>query len=753
MCWMHGLLGGCCCIGVVLTALQRARIRAQYRINGHFGYDCFSAIFCHPCTLAQNDREVRAREGAVELAKRTEMFGQPQMSQPKLQQPMRYASPRVTDAENLELRENRIFRQEGKKLQKRYAKIADMKEIAAEPERESNVSVAEASRNLEQSEVMGLYVGHIGGRSDGGGSSRRPESRGSFSSLSNCSTVVYESPQSTVKVKQHSLRGCEKIRPSGMQQLSYVHDFTDSHVTKSVLDYYEEEEKYLQQFGIGRSLITSTIDAEPSKSTMQHALDDCAAKFGLSCSTASTVRQHRLTTCEVVDPAQSATLSQHPIEECDLESAGSSSQPGSSKQHRFSSSAARSGQGGKNSMSPSRASSPVMQLPRDQQQLLKDCPPLMSSFSTPLLREHSLESCNIPDSIQACEEHLLDNCELESTSASPARPRQHRFASCSILDLSESSSPKPIKQHRIASCSALSPSSSSKNSATLDNASTISASSTPHKLKQCCSISCIAQSPIPETEEHFLVDCAGNSGNASPVKQHAIADCDARSEIQEEKQHLLAQSAGDSGPATPLKQHRIVSCVVSSASSSKHNSLLGHQHRLASCPALIPEKKTMSHVVGGNQLVDVGNNDQTIGRHSYTDFLHNLDDCLTPAQRVKREADEKKGLMQGDKDREAQVAERGEVRISDYASHESDLQYSLAQVLALSHENGEIGQSRDGTVRTMRGDKKGKGKDKGKKKEKAKGSERSKKMVDSEGSGVSAFASYFGFNTGKKTDE
>ncbi|PQE16836.1 DUF614 domain protein [Rutstroemia sp. NJR-2017a BBW] len=682
MCWIHAMLGGGCCIAVVLTALQRARIRAQYRINGHFGYDCLCAIFCHPCILAQDDREVRAREGAVGLAKRTEILDQPQMSQPKLHQPMRYASPRVTDAEHPESRENRIFRLEGKKLQKRYAMIADMKEVPAEPMRESNVSVAEASRNVEQIEPVVAHVIEVGGRSDGGGSTAPQKSRGNLSSLTNCSTVVNESPPPTIKAKQPTLRRREKIRPSAMQQLSYVHDFTDSHVTKSVLDYYEEEEKYLQKFGIGRRLINSTVDAGPSQPTIQHALDD--------------------------------------------------------------------------------SSSPVMQLQQDQQQLPKDGAPVNSSFRTASLREHRLESCNIPESVAACEEHLLDNCELESGLASPVPPRQHRFASCSFLDLSDSSRSTPIKQHRISSCSALSPS-SGKNSAAFDNASVVSGPNTPYKSKQHRSVSCIAQSPIFESKEHFLIDCAGASGNASPVEQHAFTDCDTRSEIQEEEQHLLDQCAGASGPATPVKQHRVTSCIVSSPSSTKRNSLLGRQHRISSCPVLTPEKRTMS----GNFLVNVGDESPKMGRQSYEDHLHNLDDCLTPAQKAKLEADEKTGLIEGDKDREVQVADRREVRISDYASHESDGQYSLAQVLALSHENEEIGGRGEGMMGTTRGDKKGKGKDKGKEKdkekdngkdkgkrrEKGKGSERARKVVDSEGSGISAFASYFGFGAGRQTDD
>lgn len=46
---------------------QRSRIRKRYNIRGSVKKDICCLCWCTPCTLMQNDREIRAREGAAEL--------------------------------------------------------------------------------------------------------------------------------------------------------------------------------------------------------------------------------------------------------------------------------------------------------------------------------------------------------------------------------------------------------------------------------------------------------------------------------------------------------------------------------------------------------------------------------------------------------------------------------------------------------------------------------------------------------------
>ena len=48
-----------------LAAIQRARIRKIYKINGSFGSDCVKSLCCCCCVIAQDEREVRDRENQI----------------------------------------------------------------------------------------------------------------------------------------------------------------------------------------------------------------------------------------------------------------------------------------------------------------------------------------------------------------------------------------------------------------------------------------------------------------------------------------------------------------------------------------------------------------------------------------------------------------------------------------------------------------------------------------------------------------
>ena len=49
----------------LLTAIQRARIRKLYHLEGSFGTDCLKACCCCCCVLMQDEREVRDREELI----------------------------------------------------------------------------------------------------------------------------------------------------------------------------------------------------------------------------------------------------------------------------------------------------------------------------------------------------------------------------------------------------------------------------------------------------------------------------------------------------------------------------------------------------------------------------------------------------------------------------------------------------------------------------------------------------------------
>jgi hypothetical protein len=50
-----------------MTGMQRSQIRGLYGIDGNVANDIVAGIFCQSCTLMNNDREVRARQGDKHL--------------------------------------------------------------------------------------------------------------------------------------------------------------------------------------------------------------------------------------------------------------------------------------------------------------------------------------------------------------------------------------------------------------------------------------------------------------------------------------------------------------------------------------------------------------------------------------------------------------------------------------------------------------------------------------------------------------
>ncbi|KAF4635866.1 hypothetical protein G7Y89_g2237 [Cudoniella acicularis] len=102
---------GCFAVSVLSCGLlyclpvctMRTGIRGMYGIKGNFGADIALSILCPGCTLAQCDREVRAREGQTNLINskgyqkyKDQLACRPQyeMEEPRPTTPLRYISPR-----------------------------------------------------------------------------------------------------------------------------------------------------------------------------------------------------------------------------------------------------------------------------------------------------------------------------------------------------------------------------------------------------------------------------------------------------------------------------------------------------------------------------------------------------------------------------------------------------------------------------------------------------------------------------------
>lgn len=407
------------------------------------------------------------------------------------------------------------------------------------------------------------------------------------------------------------------------------------------------------------------------------------------------------------------------------------------------------------SPSKNRASSctAISTVASQEQHSLQDCLTTASGDSTPAaVKQHRVSSCcaSIPSGNSntngECGSHMLEDCKFSTGSAATVPSNQHRLTSCRI----DSSSPtrrslvanppatsysmedsclfsgaaSPVRQHRAASCDGFSFTPSSNFNVgdfigvnnEFEDGCLSSGSSTP-KPRQHRAVSCIASCIITECEEHLLEDCEYDSKVASPLPQHDIADCDAsfaskeeRSQflqtvVEEEQEHLLVDCAGNSGPPTPLRQHRIVSCDVSSPS---RRTSVAEQHRLVSCPGYIPGEGNRSqnashdsrHLSRGSRVDARDNNRST--QKNYEDCLHTLDECITPADRAKMEANasqdteyEKYSMRVSNhfKNRSNDFNEKSDKRketrspsITNIASHESESEFTLAQVLSLEEE-------------------------------------------------------------------
>ncbi|KAF8885346.1 PLAC8 family-domain-containing protein [Infundibulicybe gibba] len=63
-CGLHGCLTSFCAFGWALQISTRGAIRQRYKIDGGWIGDCFTALCCTPCQLAQEDREIALEENS-----------------------------------------------------------------------------------------------------------------------------------------------------------------------------------------------------------------------------------------------------------------------------------------------------------------------------------------------------------------------------------------------------------------------------------------------------------------------------------------------------------------------------------------------------------------------------------------------------------------------------------------------------------------------------------------------------------------
>ena len=301
----------------LMIAYQRYRVRQIYDIEGHAANDLLAACFCPPCTNARNDREIRVREGDKKLRRKWENKANYRAAvnagaiqtinvPPARIEPMRYVSPRVTsertsnrsfvppsnaqdslhEVQNTEPQRPRLAFLRPQK----YRNVNSQNHTHQKNEAESHIS--EANGYLYgngESTLQGLHVptGNI-----------ELEKPIELASLRASFTVAAEARQANLPSEPHdpAVRRAEletgntdaldrtsiehspidseggdtatslcgkrsNIGAAGGHELSYVHDFSDCPVNKSVLIYYEREEnkskKPILHDGAGSKLLSN----------------------------------------------------------------------------------------------------------------------------------------------------------------------------------------------------------------------------------------------------------------------------------------------------------------------------------------------------------------------------------------------------------------------------------------------------------------------------------------------------------------
>lgn len=198
-----------------MAGLQRTQIRGTYSIDGTVTGDMFLGLLCPVCTLAQNDREIRARESDTRLQNSARLNGRtfPIQTQPRKQPAMVY----TRQNEPLEAISMAILPDE-----KRQSKGLTSESTRKTPEGQA-----------EQSDT------HVDQQSVPKADFRMPELTAKKESVGRP-----DPDPMTVDYPSVIVACSYEPKPSSSQKRgdrSYVHDFSDSPVDKSVLLFFEKQ--------------------------------------------------------------------------------------------------------------------------------------------------------------------------------------------------------------------------------------------------------------------------------------------------------------------------------------------------------------------------------------------------------------------------------------------------------------------------------------------------------------------------------
>ncbi|TAQ89584.1 hypothetical protein B7494_g2087 [Chlorociboria aeruginascens] len=398
-CFFH-LLAGSVCLERALIIIDRIRVRKVYGIEGHSG------------------REIRARAGNSSLVTNKKDYpqqGRPDVKmtthqQPTRPQPMRYVSPRAyMDLNPEQVAPPGAVLQNKKNVTGLRGPYAS--QVAAGPDKSSGKQQNNDDHEMDDlapwaphaSQVAArlnkfekrqqTYIGHDlkGVASDQSKAaeghsapSRKakegPTIRQKYRIKTDVETSSRDSATSasTEKGGEHSLDKCDVIHSKQVQELSYVHDFSDCLVDKSVLEHFEKQENRSRQHRAVSCIVQGSIKVlndnegsagrqhrlascpiiptgSKSNHSQQHDVVSCVVQEGTKSydeNESTDMHQHRLTSCPVIltdskpshlqqhqentrdyNDDEGTDIHQHRLTSCPIPSAGSKSKTGTSSHH------------------------------------------------------------------------------------------------------------------------------------------------------------------------------------------------------------------------------------------------------------------------------------------------------------------------------------------------------------------------------------------------------------------------------------
>ena len=508
-------------LSVILTGFDRVRIRATYGINGNCPTDFARALFCPCCTLMNNDREVRAREGEMRLRNTKGYKTEVEMMQvqPAHSQPMRYVSPRQTsELRGSEENQASSARERHEQLQ------AGQSSPTAETSGKNVISNYKyQKRSGEDKTLLGRTnlarekSKLIGDEADNCSTTDKnlltnPNMPASEQSLSTIG-VVHEAKKDLLDESKAVAKGFDTNPASGRAAV-------DKNNPKSPVTTSPHE---LSECPRPESTVQQVTDLSGSISH-QHALIECSTIEIEDVTVDKQAKPHLLADCTTIETDGGDTYSQHTLVECSTVEIGD----------------------------------PTVQL-EPLSHTLADCATIKVDAKENARSQHTLTGCETVFNTSTAtvdtklKTHLLADCttikvDVREDARKDASRSQHTFSDCDTVVTSTI----VLEQHRLSECDTIT-----------------------HEAQELSYVHDFTDCPVDKSileyyEKEEKRAQQKQSGSANRLKssnssfQHALTDCPAgRATISNAaRQHRRASYTPIRGEGHNVGQHRLSSCPI-----------------------------------------------------------------------------------------------------------------------------------------------------------------------------------------------